>query len=163
MSCNTSVVRSVLCSVFNERRPVPNAALDWSASLTSQAVKLSDCLASILRPPAAAGEASVPDVGKGRLASAGAIIVAASCCQAMSAATPSVVDHHEPSLAALIPTAHDLLCGPDLPRVAHGDDLYRTVSQELEQATEELQEALDLLATEVVIASTRYELQKQVT
>jgi hypothetical protein len=89
-----------------------------------------------------------------QLAAASALFLSASCAQAL-AALPKRTVHQEPSQAAIDTLTQELLYRPDEENVSMvADETLRGVKRERSLAVGELRDAVNLLATELAVAST---------
>jgi hypothetical protein len=159
------LVEKGLQHVASEKLPAADASLDWARRLTEDAIDIGRTLS--------APSSSEPDSrdsrdgsamiatdsrdGSAMIATAGAVLLATSCCKAIAAA-PVTTGHHDPSPGVLNILVHELLeCSDDndvaMSSLPTGGETLRCVQRERSLAVEDLKGALSMLNAELAVAS----------
>jgi hypothetical protein len=136
---------------LSEKLPAPQASQDWARCLVEEATNIGQALS-------APGQQPARQPWHDKLAASSALFLSASCAQAL-AAEPKRTGHQEPSQAAIDTLTQELLDGADDEGDAMvTDETLRAVKWERSLAVRELQDAVNLLATELAVASTAHAL-----
>jgi hypothetical protein len=148
------LVEKGLQRVASEKLPAADASLDWARRLAEDAIGIGRTLSAPSFPEPDSRDSRG---GSAMIATAGALLLATSCCKAIAAA-PLKTGHHDPSLGVLNVLVHELLdCSDDndeaMSNLPNGGETLRCVQRERSLAVEELKGALSQLNTELAVAS----------
>jgi hypothetical protein len=156
------LVENGLQRVASEKRPAADASRDWAWRLAEDAIGIGHTLSASSSPEAVSLDSRN---GKAMVATAGALLLATSCCKAIAAA-PLKTGHHDPSLGVLNVLVRELLEVSDddndetMVTFPSGGETLRSVQRERSLAVEELKDALSLFGAELSVASAVQETRK---
>jgi hypothetical protein len=148
------LVENGLQRVASEKLPAADASRDWAWRLAEDAIGIGHTLSASSTPEADSRDSQHSNA---MVATAGALLLATSCCKAIAAA-PMKTGHHDPSLGVLNVLVRELLDVSDDSDEARkafpdGGQTLRSVQRDRRLAVDELNDALSLFNAELAVAS----------